>query len=179
MIKTIIIIFFLLIILNALIFQASGNENNILNDIIIVGENNYRYINFVTSSKGVMFLETSPDPGDYGRIFYGINPDGSSYFTDSSGQKSYIYKKISDNNQRTESEIGYFKLNSNNSNYSDKEYLISISQNYVEILDIEDFKDNFKIYNTSKFLFTEFSYKIINWIWSFNNLRENDSTIFI
>ena len=169
-------IFFILIILNILIFQTKENNNQILNDVIIVGEQNYRYINFVTTSKGVMFLETSPDPGDIGRIFYGINPDGSCYFRDSSGKKSYFYKKYSDNNQRTESEIGYFKLNSNNPNYSDKEYLISISQNYTEILDIEDFEDNFKLYKTSEFI----SHNLIpvNWIWSFNNLIENNLNYF-
>ena len=81
-----------------------------------------------------MLLETSLDPGDKGRIFYGTNFDGSSYFTDSSGKKSYFYKKNSESNIRTESEIRYFKLNSTNSNYSDKEYLISISQSCVVVL---------------------------------------------
>ena len=75
-----------------------------------------------------MFLETSLNLGDKVRIFYGINFDGSSYFTDSSGKKSYFYKKNLETNIRTESKIGYFKINSTNSNYSDKEYFISISQ---------------------------------------------------
>ena len=35
-----------------------------LNDIIIVGENNYIYVNFATSSKGEMILETSAKKGD-------------------------------------------------------------------------------------------------------------------
>ena len=168
--------YYILIILNILIFRTKAKDNIILNDVIIVGEQNYRYINFVTTSKGVMILETSPDPGDKGRIFYGINSDGSSYFTDSSGKKSYFYKKNSESNTRTESEIGYFKLNSVNSNYSDKEYLISISQSYIEILDIENFEEDFKIYNTYEFILSGFTPN--NWIWSFNNLIENKLNYF-
>ena len=167
---------YILLILNTLIFQTKTKDNIILNDIIIVGEENYRYINFVTTSKGVMFLETSPDPGDVGRIFYGINPDGSSYFKDSSGKKSYIYKKNANNNQRTESEIGYFILNSNNSDYSDKEYLISLSQKYVEVLDIEKFEDNIIKTEVTEFIFS--NYLPINQIWSINNLRENNLNYF-
>ena len=84
------------IILNILIFRTKTKDNIILNDVIIVGEQNYRYISFVKTSKGVMLLETSLGPGDKVRIFYGINFDGSSYFTDSSGKKSYFYTKNAD-----------------------------------------------------------------------------------
>ena len=147
--------------------------------MIIVGEQNYRYISFVATSKGIMLLETSLDPGDKGRIFYGTNFDGSSYFTDSSGKKSYFYKKNSESNIRTETKIGYFKLNSTNSNYSDKEYLISISQSCVLscILDIENLEEDLKIYNTYKFILSSLTPN--NWIWSFNNLIENKLNYFL
>ena len=48
-----------------------------LNNIILVGEKNYRYLNFITTSKNETFFETTAHPETNERIFFGIKQDGS------------------------------------------------------------------------------------------------------
>ena len=64
-----------------------------LNDIILVGELNFRYINFITSSKGDMILYTVAFPHSINRIFYGINSKGTPLFKDTNGNEIFIIKK--------------------------------------------------------------------------------------
>ena len=162
-----------ILILIILIFET--NFTLLINDVIIVGENNYRYINFVTTSKGIMFLETSA-PGNYYRIYYGINPDGSGYFTNLLGEKTYILKKISENNNRDESEVNYIKINSNNSYFDDKEYLISISKNIIEFLDFQNINETFQTNNIENLL--PFSLEYDTLICTSHNLIENNLNYF-
>ena len=65
-----------------------------LNNIILVGENNFRYINFVTSDETTIFY-TTPYPVSRERIFFGINSIGEPIFKDSNGNNVYIYQKNS------------------------------------------------------------------------------------
>ena len=98
-----------------------------LNNIIQVGTKNYRYINFVTNSNNETFFETSAHPESNDRIFFGIKEDGSPFFKDSNGNKNYIKKKnLSD--KLYESVVGYIKINSEDINYKDKEYIITIGK---------------------------------------------------
>ena len=50
------------------------------NKIIIIGEEKFRYINFLTLSNGDMIIETSPYPANNKRIFYGLKSNGRYFF---------------------------------------------------------------------------------------------------
>ena len=166
---------FLQILIKISIFQINLIYSLILNDVIIVGENNYRYVDFVTTSKGITFLETTAEPGDTGRIFYGINPNGSGFFLDSLGQKYYILKKQSINDNRKEFAVDYIKINSDNSDFSNKEYLISLSSNIIEFCYYEDFDKNFQVENTKNF-FSSFDDKTL--VWTSGHIIENNINYF-
>ena len=116
-----------------------------LNNIISVGEKDFRYINFMTSSKGEMIFITSSFPMNQNRIFFGINSQGSPIFKDSNGNGTYIIKKTvtrGSNYERYESETGSIKIN--NDNDVNKEYFISIgkAQTYTEIFDFINYEKN-------------------------------------
>jgi hypothetical protein len=103
-----------------------------LNDIIIVGEKNFRYVNFASTPKGEMFFLTSSDKINKGRIFYGINKDGTGYFEDSKNNtKIFIYKKEVIMHFQMDSELGYIKLNNNLE--KENEYLMNFNNEYIEI----------------------------------------------
>ena len=51
-----------------------------ITNIISIGEENSRFINFANFSNGTMIIEVSSDPGNNKRIFFGINSDGSYLF---------------------------------------------------------------------------------------------------
>ena len=127
-----------------------------LNNIISVGETNFRFLNFITTSNNITFMETSAHPDStYERIIFGIKEDGSAFFEDSSGNKNYIIKKkIPNNKEKYESEAGYIKINSNDINYKDKDYIITIgkSSTYTEILNINNLNEEFQLFQTTTFI---------------------------
>ena len=52
-----------------------------LTNIIMIGEPNYRFLNFANFSNGTMIIEVSPDKDELNkRIFFGLNADGSYLF---------------------------------------------------------------------------------------------------
>ena len=101
-----------------------------LNNIIQVGVRNYRYLNFITTSNNETFFETSAHPDTNERIFFGIKQDGSPFFEDSDGNKNYIIKKTL-NEQLYEAPAGYIKINSDDINFKDKEYIINIGKDFT------------------------------------------------
>ena len=116
-----------------------------LNNIISVGEKDFRYINFISTSKGEMIFITSSIPTNQNRIFFGINSQGSPIFKDLNGSGTYIIKKTvtrGSNYERYESETGSIKIN--NDNDVNKEYFISIgkAQTYTEIFDFINYEKN-------------------------------------
>ena len=126
------------------IISNSIIKNQWLNDIIQVGEKDFRYINFMTSSDDKMILYTSPYPLSRERIFYGIDSNANPIFKDEEGNNAYIIKK---NVPRTtdfkaeETISGPIKLNQNGD--INKEYLITIgkSETYTEIFDFENYNE--------------------------------------
>ena len=65
-----------------------------LNDIVLVGELNFRYTNFITSSKGEMIVYSVAYPNNANRIYYGIDSKDNPLFKDA----NVIYFRISTNN---------------------------------------------------------------------------------
>ena len=116
-----------------------------LNDIILVGEKDFRYINLLTSSKGELLLSTSSCPPNISRIYYGINSDGIPLFKDDNESNIYIIKKNvlrTDNYKRYESVSGLIKINGDT--HRNKEYLIDLGKSitYTEIFDFIEYKNN-------------------------------------
>ena len=73
-----------------------------LTNIISIGEENSRFINFANFSNGTMIIEVSSDPGNAKRIFFGLNPDGSYLFEEENNQ--FIMTTSNNNNKRNYSE---------------------------------------------------------------------------
>ena len=149
-----------------------------LNNIIHVGEKNYRYLNFITTSKNETFFETSAHPESDERIFFGIKEDGSPFFEDSNGNKQYIIKKkIADNVIKYESEAGFIKINSENIKYKDKEYIITIGKGNTctEIFNYNNLDEEIQKFETNIFL----GYESQGYIGSTINLIEDDMHYFI
>ena len=110
-----------------------------LNDIILVGEKNFRYVGMLLTSNKDLVFATSSCPSGPDRIYYGVNPEGKPLFGD-----NFIIKKTitrSEKKDRYESIVGIMKMNGDN---SDKEYFINIgkSKTYTEILDLSSNENN-------------------------------------
>ena len=116
-----------------------------LNNIILIGEKNFRYINFITSSKGELLLSTSSCPVSRGRIYFGINSNGLPIFKDNMENNIYKIKKNVPrmmNYERYESVLGLIKINGDSD--KNKEYLIDLGKSltYTEIFDYIEYKKN-------------------------------------
>ena len=114
-----------------------------LNNIIIIGDIYFRYINFGIYSNGDMIIGTTVYPGNETRIFYGIKNNGRPFFT--KDNKETHYKTIyipEDVNGNYESESLIIKTNPDG-----KEHFLWVSklENYAEMFNFE----NGKIYKTS------------------------------
>ena len=112
-----------------------------ITNIIWVGEDDFRYVNFANYSNGDMILETSSCPGNSKRIFYGLKKSGE-YLFEKDGEKTPFYsintKEQLDNpgNVRYESENFIIKLKELE---VEKEYLVSMAKNtqYCELYDFD------------------------------------------
>ena len=70
-------------------------DNNIistqfLNNIIWIGDNNFRYVNIASYSKKDMIIETTSKPGSSKRMFFGIKKNGRGLFL-KNGNYTYYY----------------------------------------------------------------------------------------
>ena len=61
-------------------FSSFKDKTQCLNNIIVVGENGYRYINFASYSNQTMVLETAKIPKSKDRKFFGITQYGRPFF---------------------------------------------------------------------------------------------------
>ena len=98
-----------------------------LNNIILIGEENFRYINFITSDEKTL-LYVSPYPESRQRVFFGINSIGEPIFKDSNDNNIYILQKecTEDQKLKYESTGGVVKINGDINEY--KQYFISIGK---------------------------------------------------
>ena len=116
-------------------------KTQFLNNIIWIGEENYRYVNFAMFSNGDMIIETTNIPGTKKRIFYGMKKDGREFFyKDNKWRYNYTMKG---EDIRDEAEIFIVKINGKAGDESNgKEYLVSIAKGnqYAELYDFENDK---------------------------------------
>ena len=134
-------------------------DNNIintqfLNNIIWIGDNNFRYVNIASYSKKDMIIETTSKPGSSKRMFFGIKKNGRGLFL-KNGNYTYYYSieasKQTGNNGNIRFEGDIFTAIINGGDNNGKEYLVSIGNNnqYIELYDF----DNDEIYQKSTYDF--------------------------
>ena len=121
-----------------------------LTNIIKISNDNFRYIDITSNSKGDMFIETSPISDSSERIFYALKNNGRPYFVNSDDNEEtpfFIMNEMSTDLQRHESNLINIVLNNDNND----EYLMSISaEGSVEIYDFD--KKERKYVSTSTFM---------------------------
>ena len=112
-------------------------ETQWLNNIICLGEENYRYVNFVTLKDGEMVLEITQIPDTPNRLFYGIKSDGTPLFDNNQYFKLIIasgQEDVNEKNGRFEAEVFIVKL-------GDEEYLFSIGKGNTKYAELYDLKN--------------------------------------
>ena len=121
-------IFYLLFVINKIKTDDCiiSNKTNIadkwLNNIICIGENTFRYVNFANFSNGDMIVETTALPDSPKRIFYGIKNDGGPFFDNQQYHATIVISgQTESNNARYEGEIFIVSI-------YNKEYLFSIGK---------------------------------------------------
>ena len=126
----------------------------LLNNIILLGEEEFRYSRFSFNSNGDMFVDTSTFPVNNQRNFFGLKKNGRFYFNDTNNKPTGYYSMEIDHEKgRLEGESYFIKLTSNNSEYHGRELMIGISKNkdddsgfYTEIYNFNN--NNFTKYLT-------------------------------
>ena len=116
-----------------------------LNDIIWIGEENFRYVNIANNSNGDMIVETTSFPPSEKRLFYGISREGNPLFKDNNFFSSINVTEQAGNPDkgRYEGEIFFYKSPNNN-----KEYLVSIGKNF-QYVEAYNFNKNEVFYQKS------------------------------
>ena len=65
-----------------------------LNNIIVIGDLYYRYINFASYSNGDLVIQTTSFPASTYRKFYGLKENGRPFFTNNNQETPYFTKEI-------------------------------------------------------------------------------------
>ena len=119
-----------------------------LNNIIILGDENYRYLNFGSYSNGDMVIQTTTYPATNTRKFYGIKNNGRPFFTKDSKETPYYTKVIS------EDTVGAFEAQSlivkDSANGEEYFFCISKHECNAEMFDLK----NGNVYRTASANFT-------------------------
>ena len=106
-----------------------------LNNIICLGDENFRYVNFATYPNRSMIVETTAIPESPNRMFYGIKSDGEPLFQNGQYHTTVVISgQAESNNGRYEGEIFVVPING-------KEYIFSIGKGnnkYAELLDLDN-----------------------------------------
>ena len=113
-------------------------ETQWLNNIIWIGNRNFRYVNIANNSNGDLIIETTSSPSSVERKFYGIKNDGQPYFKNNQYINTIIISGQEGNdNGRFEGEIFFVTINGENN--ENKEYLISVGfdNQYIELYDFD------------------------------------------
>ena len=116
-----------------------------LNNIILVGEKDFRYISFTTTSSGEMILTTSSYPVNRNRIYFAINSIGEPIFKNSNGENTYIIKKtVSRTSSYERYETVGYSIRINNDPKENKEYFINFGKDvtYTEIFDFINYNED-------------------------------------
>ena len=105
------------------------------NNIIIVGEITFRYLNFMTFSNKDMVFETSSYPMNNKRIFYGLKQNGRYYFKKNNSEEETPFNYLI----AAKEEEGKLESINYNIKIKKKEYIISIGRlnSYSELFNFD------------------------------------------
>ena len=96
----------------------------VLNNIIRLGDDQFRYSHFNFNSDGDMIVDSESYPASKERRFFGLKKNGQFYFTNSSNQLTPYYSLYVDHAQgRIEGESKFIKLTSSNPQVNGRELL--------------------------------------------------------
>ena len=111
-----------------------------LTNIIIIGDWQFRYINFATYSNGDFIVETTACPRDSRRMFYGLKANGREFFKNGSAFFSINTEGQINDGKKYEGEILIIRITEPPD--KDKEFVLSITkdQEYFELYDYENEK---------------------------------------
>ena len=122
-----------------------------LNNIIWVGNKDFRCINIQTFSNGDFIIETTASPENSFRLFYGLKNNGRIFF--SKNNSNYFSMEAKDQitnegNGRNEADVFIAKINIDNIiNEEQNEYLVSVGKR-EQFTELYDFNED-KIYQIS------------------------------
>ena len=126
----------------ALAFQIIPIKSQIIDNIIRLAPNPYRYNHISFNSEGDMVIDIESYPLENNRKFYGIKKNGREFFTDSNGIKTYFHSMELYLTGRVEGESCFIKVQSTDSKIFGKELLFGVSKSESNTYKIE-------IYNLS------------------------------
>ena len=137
-----------------LFFQITFSIEQLINNIIQLGGEDFRYIHFSLNSKGDMIIDTTANPVNNERRFFGLKKNGRPYFYNENNIETpyrslFVNNPENENQQKIEGESNFIILSRQNNNEI-KEYLLSFSKldNNVELYDFD--KNEIIIEKTSK-----------------------------
>jgi len=111
-----------------------------LNNINVISEKYYRYINIGSYSNGDMVIETTSFPGTTKRIFYGLKHNGRPFFRDNiTNEETFFYSKEVIGEETTTGQYESATIIIKHSN-TGKEYFLSVSKMscYAEMFDLDN-----------------------------------------
>ena len=116
------------------LFHIIITGDSTINNIILIGEPTFRYLNFMTFSNEDMIFETTSFPTNNKRIFYGLKKNGRYYFKNNNSEETPFNYLIADIEDEGKLESINHKLMIDN-----KEYIISIGRlySYTEIFNFD------------------------------------------
>ena len=112
-----------------------------ITNIIIIGDLDFRYINFGTFSNGDFVVGTTACPRSNKRMFYGLKNNGRGFFKNNSKETEFYWFQAENEEQsgkKYEAELVIAKLNEGDD--KGKEYIVSLSkaETYAELYDFEN-----------------------------------------
>lgn len=122
-----------------------------LSNIIILGSQDYRYININSNKNGDLVILTTKFTGTGERLFYGLKENGRFLFkNENSNEYPYLIFNISgeetSDQQKFESESFFIQLSNSDESIDGNEYYLSMAKadQYTEMFDLENENNNFK-----------------------------------
>ena len=126
-----------LLLIMILLMGIAYTNSQLLNNIIRLADNPYRYNHISFNAEGDMVLDIESYPVTKVRKFYGIKKNGAEFFTDNSGSKTHYYSMELSLNGRVEGESCFIKIHSIVQGFVGKEFLCGVSKSESNTYKIE------------------------------------------
>ena len=149
-------------------FNNTIIETQWFNNILQVSTENYSYIDIITMLNGDLLIETSSHPKRLRREFFGIKKNGRPYFMDKENKET-TNRTIDTSYWRFESYIFGIKLNGTT---DEEEYLVSMTKDHTNCIELYDFKNNITYEKVIKTFF--FNLQVLTLRTSIIKLRTDD-----